>query len=346
MAVILEYIWIDGNETSPELRSKTKIIKDKTIITLSEVPEWSFDGSSTNQAEGSDSDCILKPVAIYNDPMRGTGSYLVLNEVLNSDRTPHKTNKRSDLKEVFDKYDEEYKPWFGIEQEYTLYEIHNEKHKFNSKLYKWPDKVEIMPPQGRYYCGVGGGRVFGREIAESHMHACIQAGLNITGINAEVMPSQWEYQIGAVDALTVSDQIWVSRWMLQRISEEFGAFASFDPKPLDGDWNGAGAHINFSTKQMREKGGYKYIVDACEKLGEHHEKHINLYGNDNEKRLTGQHETCDINTFKYGVSDRGASIRIPIAVKNDGNGYLEDRRPAANVDPYLACRALIETVCS
>ena len=178
------------------------------------------------------------------------------------------------------------------------------------------------------------------------MELCIDAGLEVSGINAEVMPGQWEYQIGPLGPLDVADQLWLSRWLLYRISEDYGVSATLHPKPVQGDWNGAGAHANFSTKAMRSDGGIKVIEAACEALGKYHDKHIAVYGAHNEERLTGLHETCSIHEFRYGVSDRGASIRIPMNTANDGKGYLEDRRPAGNMDPYRVCAALIETTCS
>jgi len=333
--IMVEYIWIDGNHPTAKLRSKTKVV-DYEINKASDLPDWGFDGSSTMQAEGHFSDCLLQPVHIVKDPIRGGDNLLAMCEVFNSDGSVHKSNKRAMLRELAEKYKHE-ECWFGIEQEYTFFD--------GIKPLGWPDNG-FPAPQGGYYCGVGSDEVFGRDIVEEHMEACIDADMMISGINAEVMPGQWEFQIGPLGPLEVSDEIWIARWLLYRIGEDYGVSATLDPKPVKGDWNGAGAHTNFSTKKMREPGGLKIIEEACEKLGKNHDKHISMYGSDNEQRLTGDHETCSINEFKYGTSDRGASIRIPMQTANDGYGYLEDRRPSANMDPYLVCTALMETILS
>lgn len=340
------YIWHDGAVPTQTLRSKMRIIQmPKGNPSLDDFPEWGFDGSSTNQATGHDSDLILQPVSIYPDPIAGEGNYLVLCEVMNPDgTTPHPSNKRAKLRSLMENGAAEHEPWIGFEQEYTLFD--------GMKPYGWPDKG-YPAPQGPFYCGVGADEAFGRQLVEVHTEACLDAGLMIFGINAEVMPGQWEFQIGyrgiaseSADPLTVSDQLWVARWLLYRIGEDFNISATLDVKPVKGDWNGAGKHTNFSTKAMRDpKTGMATIQAAIKALEARHKEHIAVYGHGLEERLTGLHETADIKTFSSGVGNRGASIRIPRSVQLKGAGYFEDRRPGANANPYEVSAALIQTVC-
>ncbi|MCH9010519.1 MAG: glutamine synthetase beta-grasp domain-containing protein [Chloroflexi bacterium] len=323
-----EYIWIDGQQPTAKLRSKGKIVP-----VGEEPPIWAFDGSSTNQATGENSDCVLKPVFVCPDPVRGGDNKLVMCEVLLIDMTPHPSNTRAACAKTAEKY-ADFDTWFGIEQEYTYFD--------GSKPLGWP--INGFPaPQGGYYCGVGVDEVFGRDIVEAHMDACLVAGLSIAGINAEVMPAQWEFQIGPVGTPAVADHLWLARWLLYRIGEDHGVSATLDPKPVRGDWNGAGAHTNFSTRQMRES--YEPCIAAAEALATTHELHIANYGDRIEERLTGQHETCSYREYRYGVRDRGASVRIPWQVARDQKGYIEDRRPNANCDPYTVTRLILETVC-
>ena len=324
-----EYIWIDGTEPTPRLRSKTKVLADGAPLTI-----WGFDGSSTNQAPGKNSDCVLRPVCDVPDPIRGGDDRLVMCEVLLTDMTPHKTNTRAALAEVAEKY-ADFECLFGIEQEYTFFK--------DGRPYGFP-QGGFPAPQGFYYCGIGADEVFGRDIVETHLEACLEAGLGISGINAEVMPGQWEFQVGPLSPLDVSDHLWLARWLLYRIAEDFDVSATLDPKPVSGDWNGAGAHTNFSTRQMRE--GYDPIIAACEALGTKAALHVENYGPGIETRLTGLHETAPWNEYSYGVSDRGASVRIPWQVEVDKKGYIEDRRPNANMDPYVVTRLITDTVCS
>ena len=332
--ITAEYIWIDGQKPTAKLRSKTKIL-DHHVKSLSDIPEWAYDGSSTYQASGHFSDLLLRPVRYVPDPLHRENDILALCEVFNPDGTAHWSNTRAHLRQVAEKFKDQ-EPWFGIEQEYTFFE--------GIKPLGWPDKG-FPAPQGGYYCGVGSDEVFGREVVEAHADACIRSGIHIVGTNAEVMPGQWEFQIGAIGPLDMGDELWLARWLLYRIGEEFGVSATLYPKPVKGDWNGAGAHTNFSTKAMRADGGLKVIEAAMKKLEKRHEDHIKVYGAHNEERLTGMHETAPIHTFRYGSSDRGASVRIPMLTTQHGKGYFEDRRPAANMDPYQVCAILIETVC-
>lgn len=323
-----EYIWIDGAKPTAKLRSKTKIVRHGEA-----PPEWGFDGSSTGQAVGHASDCVLKPVFQCPDPIRGGDSVLVMCEVLHTDGTPHESNTRAACAAAAEQY-AGHEMIYGIEQEYTFFE--------GIRPLGWPDNG-FPAPQFGYYCGVGADEVFGRDIVEAHLDACMHAGLMISGINAEVMPAQWEFQVGPLPALEASDQLWIARWLLYRVAEDYGVSATLAPKPVKGDWNGAGAHTNFSTRTMRQS------IDACtaaaEALRPRHDLHISHYGAGIEERLTGHHETCSYKMFKYGVSDRGASIRIPWQVARDGKGYIEDRRPCANMDPYLVTRLILEGVC-
>ena len=339
--MIAEYVWIDLNGN---LRSKIKIIQKKYFYSFTKIedfPIWNFDGSSTGQAlSATVSDVIIRPVRLYKNPLiiSSFESVLVLCECLNKDLSPHETNTRAKCEETSTNFESDV-CLFGIEQEYTILER-------DGKPYKWLNGLEPgLGYQGPYYCSVGGDRAFGREIVDEHMLCCLNAGIHIQGTNAEVMPSQWEFQIGTCDMLTVSDDLLVARFFLHKITEKHNCSVSFHPK-LFAHWNGSGGHTNFSTKQMRESNGLTYIVEACEKLSKKHNEHIAVYGIDNNKRLTGNHETSDIHTFYWGKQNRNCSVRIPLQVCIDGCGYLEDRRPASNMDPYLVTEIMVKTICS
>jgi len=330
MKTKLEYIWLDGYNPTQSLRSKTRIASNFGG-TLEECPMWSFDGSSTQQAEGNASDCLLKPVAIYPDPQR-INAFLVMTEVLNADGTPHSTNGRATIDDDDDDF------WFGFEQEYFLWDT------LTDLPPGFPEKG-YPRPQGPYYCSVGANNAYGRECIEEHFDACLEAGINVEGINAEVAAGQWEFQVFSKGAKRAGDDIWVARYLLERTAEKYGYAIEYHPKPLgDTDWNGSGMHANFSNSVMRELGDEKVFNKICEEFGKNIERHISVYGADNDQRLTGLHETQSINEFSYGVSDRGASIRIPVGTVEDGwKGRLEDRRPASNADPYKVAAAVVKT---
>jgi len=337
------YVWIDG--TGEYTRAKTKTV---SFVPNSpdQLPIWNFDGSSTGQAEGSNSDVYLKPVALYNDPFRGGSNKLVLCETITYKQEPAQTNTRRSCLEAMNKVMATDEPWFGIEQEYTLIDANSQP---GSHPLGWPSNG-YPGPQGPYYCGVGANRVFGRDVVEAHYRACLYAGVMICGENAEVMPAQWEYQVGPCPGISIGDDLWMSRFILNRVAEDFHVVVSFDPKPIPGDWNGAGAHTNFSTNQTRDKAtGLQAIEKAIQRLKVNHARHIIAYdpkqGKDNARRLTGRHETSSIHDFSAGVANRGASIRIPRQVSDDGYGYLEDRRPSSNCDPYVVSEAMVRTIC-
>jgi glutamine synthetase len=304
---------------------------------------WNYDGSSTEQAEGHNSEVLLHPRRIFKDPFRRGPHILVLCDVFNAwDDKASIGNTRAECAEVMEKY-KKHDPWFGIEQEYTLMR---------------PGKVGVVPtqplgfntdgsepaPQGPYYCSAGTGNSIGRKVADEHYMLCLQSGVKIAGTNAEVMPGQWEFQVGPCRGIEMGDHLAMSRYIMLRVTESHDCICSFSPKPRDGDWNGAGCHTNFSIKEMRAQGGYDVITKVCDAFGKVAKEHIAEYGEGNDKRLTGEHETCSINQFKYGVADRGASIRIPRDAEKDGRGYMEDRRPAANCDPYkVTARMMLTT---
>jgi glutamine synthetase len=338
-----EYIWIDGSQPTQRVRSKARAVSVPAHPSVSDFPTWSFDGSSTGQAQGSDSDCILMLVRVYSDPFRGADNYLVLCEVDNADGTTHTTNQRAAMRAAIARAGSEIEPWLGFEQEYNLFR--------NGRPMGFP-RDGFPAPQGAYYCGAGAENAFGRDVVEDHMQACVAAGVLIYGVNAEVMPGQWEFQVGyrgiegeSCDALRVADDVWVARYLLHRVGEKHGIRVSFDNKPVKGDWNGAGMHTNFSTAYTRDPGyGLDAINAIIDTLETHHADHIADYGDRLEERLTGDHETCSIDTFRSGVAHRGASIRIPQTVAIKGYGYLEDRRPGANADPYRVGTRLISAL--
>jgi glutamine synthetase len=338
-----EYLWIDGGTPTQGIRSKARIVSLPESPRVEDFPSWSFDGSSTGQAEGDDSDCLLRPVRVYNDPFRGAGNYLVLCEVDDPNGKAHSSNQRARLRATLTEAGDELDPWLGFEQEYTMFA--------NGRPLGFP-KEGFPAPQGQYYCGAGAEAIFGREVVEDHARACIAADVLIYGINAEVMPGQWEFQVGyrgieseQCDALRVADDVWVARYLLRRVGEKHSVRISFDNKPMKGDWNGAGMHTNFSTAYTRDPHfGIDAIHAIVDSLEHRHDEHIAEYGDQLGERLTGLHETCDINTFKSGVANRGASIRIPTPVAQKGYGYLEDRRPGANADPYRVAYCLVDAV--
>lgn len=331
---IVEYVWIGGNQ---ELRSKTRVLYN-TVKTLSDLPIWNFDGSSTEQASGEDSEVIIKPRALFKDPIRKNHHRLVLCDTYTPEDEPLSNNHRHWAHKIFQNKNEE-KPWFGLEQEYFMMD----------KDTKLPLGFQPKQKQGQYYCSVGSENAFGRDIAEEHLQCCVDAEIKISGINAEVAPGQWEFQIGPCLGIEQGDHLWMARYLLQRVAEKYNVMINWEPKPMSGDWNGSGCHTNYSTQNMRngtsEKEGLDYINEAIQKLSLKHEEHMKVYGLGNEKRMTGEHETASFDKFSSGVANRGASVRIGNANVNQRKGYFEDRRPSSNCDPYLVTGMIFKTTC-
>uniref|UniRef100_A0A8C5Q403 Glutamine synthetase n=1 Tax=Leptobrachium leishanense TaxID=445787 RepID=A0A8C5Q403_9ANUR len=332
--VQVTYVWIDG--TGERLRCKKKTL-DYEPKSVEEIPEWNFNGFGTRQSDISKCAMYLVPVAMFSDPFTLDPNKLVLCEVLKSNREPAETNLRQTCKKVMD-LARDHRPWFGMEQEYVLLGI-------DGRPYGWPKKD--LQPDGIFYCSIGTDRVFGRDIIECNYKACLYAGIKICGSNGESVPSQWEFQVGPCEGIDVSDHLWMARFILHRICEDFGAVVTFDPRPLSGEWSGSGCHTNYSTESMRKEGGLRHIENAIEKLRERHSYHISVYdphgGKDNLRRLIGHSSTSSINKFTVGINDCRTSIRVSHHVEQEGKGYLEDRRPASNCNPYAVIEAIVRT---
>lgn len=346
--IVLEYIWLD---VASNFRSKTKIVtaQDININNINTLPTWNYDGSSTGQAIGTDSEIFLIPNVVFKDPFRQNhnyDAYLVWCSMVDKNSNHLENSTRNLAKEIFNKY-QDVEPWFGIEQEYFITEP---KTKFPLGFCYSSDHILQQPePQGKYYCGVGADSALGRTIAETHMNYCLYAGIKICGTNGEVAPGQWEYQVGPCEGIDAGDHLWISRYILNRVGESHGYNISYHPKPIglllgsDADWNGSGMHTNFSTRLMREPDGIKYIYQALNRLGKNHQTHMKNYGSDNKLRMSGKHETSSFEKFSFGRANRGASVRIPNVVLTENKGYFEDRRPAANADPYLVTSLILST---
>jgi len=349
--LILEYIWLDSNNNP---RSKTKVSKkklpenlniDKEKDILSILELWNFDGSSTGQATTEDSEIILRPIKCVKDPFRRQkGCFLVLCECLNVDMTPNKFNTRYYANEIFNQHLNQ-KPMFGIEQEFFISSYSKDDN--NKMVYQpvcFSNKNMPLKEQGDYYCGIGFDNALGRHIIEEAFYNLIYANLNITGLNAEVAPSQWEFQVCSI-GIDAADSLILTRYICNRSFERFNCSLDLDVKPRE-DLNGSGCHVNFSTKEMREKNGYNKIKEAIDNLESQHLLHIKHYGSDNDKRLTGHHETSSIESFSFGIGSRNTSIRIPNETFKNKCGYLEDRRPSSTMDPYVVTSLLYASSCN
>ena len=346
MTVRLEYIWVGGNQ---ELRSKVKVeYFDNNIdlfrLNINQIPMWNYDGSSTGQALGKDSEVLIKPCRLYKNSnhLENVGfvaSYYVICETFAPDMNPHPTNTRHQARLLFEEHGETHTPMFGIEHEFFILDRET-RHPLG--FIKKEEKYEPEGLQGPYYCSVGSGNAYGREFLNEALCLTVQSGVKVTGSNIEVCPGQVEIQVCNYGIAAGDDSIML-KYILSKLGERYGYIIEWGAKPVKGDWNGSGCHVNFSTSQMRAEGGWDEIIMAIERLRLNHQEHIEVYGEDNNERLTGLHETSDINTFSYGVANRGCSIRIPRSTEEKKCGYFEDRRPSSSADMYLVTGKIFRT---
>ena len=325
--VLVDYVWLDSNK---RFRWKTRVLKAAT--NLENIPEWNYDGSSCGQADcNGQTEVILKPIYFCRDPFRNE-SVIVLCETF-KDGLPLVTNTRCWANMLFIKAKNK-KPWFGLEQEYYIYDPETQQP-------MGIDNKNIK--QGNFYCKMG--NKYGRNIAEKHLQYCINAGLTVSGMNAEVGPGQWEYQIGPCEGILAGDELLVSRYILERLAEENSKSICWAPKPVS-CFNGSGCHTNFSTEEMRNEDGLRYIIEAINRLQQKHTSDMVYYGDGNKDRMTGLHETSSYETFSYGYGTRNTSIRIGNETVKNKKGYFEDRRPASNMDPYRVTGMLFQNSCN
>ena len=328
--VLVNYVWLDGDGG---IRSKTRVLYDVTVE--GNLPVWNYDGSSCGQATTRNSEVILQPRRVFRCPFRRNNNHnlIVICDTYEPNGKPTESNHRFGAKQIFDMH-ADLDIWFGMEQEYFICDLQTDL----------PIGFNEDDVQGRFYCSVGGRNNFGRNLSEEHLEHCLYAGIRIFGTNAAVAPGQWEYQVGPIAGIDVADQLVASRYILERVSEKYHTFIVFHPKPLTGAWNGSGCHTNFSTNIMRKPDSLAAIYQTVAKLEQSHAEHIKVYGKYNDDRLIGTHETSSYDHFTSGVGDRSASVRIPIETVKNGCGYIEDRRPAANMDPYLVTSKILQTI--
>jgi glutamine synthetase len=351
--LIAEYVWLSGKNTHHDIRSKCKTLyvtpadaklPPTELLKKGVFPVWNFDGSSTGQAKGHNTEIVIKPVAAWPHPFgKDIPTVAVLAECyLPGTDEPTPDNTRYVARSVFDADTKNQKPWFGMEQEYVLVSTKT------GKPLGWPDRG-FPAPQGPYYCATGP-VAYGRNIAMGHYEKCLKMGLKISGTNAEVMPGQWEYQVGPCEGIEMGDSLVMSRWCYLRLLEDIGVFGldldvNFEVKPIKGDWNGSGLHTNFSTEAMRKPGGLAVIKESVKRLEKTVKNDMPFYSQFNNERMTGHHETSSWKEFTWGVGTRHTSVRIGNDVEAQGFGYYEDRRPGADADPYLLSAAVFSSSC-
>lgn len=311
------YIWIDA--TGENIRLKDRILNEIPKL-IADIPKWSYAENPPYQT-GSSIEMMLYPRALYRNPFKpGKHDVIVMCDTYQPDGSPFHTNHRHAMQTSVDKTIEQ-EPIFGIEQKYTLLDEQGQPF--------IRPKNELM--EGTNYCGVGFNGIYARDLVESHALACLYAGIDFSGTNADEFPLQWRYKIGPSVGIQAADDLWVSRYILVRIAEEFGICVTL--KSIEGDRNQTRAHINYSTAAMRADGGIKVIREAIKLLEHEHNEHLKVFD---------AHES-KIDTFSWDVADRNVSVRVPESVAESEKELLKDRGPPSNMDPYVVCNALLTT---
>lgn len=319
----LTYVWLDKFNI---LRSKTKRVEQ-----VNQIPIWNFDGSSTSQMDYStmNTEVLLQPIRVYIDGFneRNNENYLVLCDTYNINKdgiiTPTVDNYRYGAINIFNETN--LNPKFGFEQEFYL--IDNENHEKLSSLTNISNK-------DNNYCRTTTKYTY---IMNEFYNLCLSCKIGIVGWNAEVAPFQFEYQIFG-NGIDACDDLVMSRYVLERYMIDNNYEIKYDPKLYE-NLSGSGCHINYSDVRSKE-----YMDKYIKALGETHNDLMKVYGENNNKRLTGLHETSSYSVFTYGVGDRYKSVRIPNSTALGLTNYFEDRRPGANINPYMACGALVKVL--
>ena len=324
-----EYVWLDSNN---------KFCSKIRVFDILQSPVWNYDGSSTGQATTESSEITLFPVEWFKhplmEPIEGFTIYLIICATYDINNNPLPNNHFHLANEYFNINPDEV-PWFGLEQEYFFFK--------NNNILGMKPTLDIIKNK-LYYCNTINQPILGEKVALEHMNACLKAGIIISGINAEVVCGQWEFQVGPCTGIQAGNHMMAARFLLEKIAIKEGLEIDYHPKPIS-RMNGSGCHVNFSTKKMREDNGYEIILNAIQKLELNHENMMKDYGEYNNMRMTGKHETASYNKFTWGVGTRNTSVRIGNDTFKNKKGYFEDRRPASNIDPYLVTSLIYKTCC-
>jgi glutamine synthetase len=321
---VAEYVWLDGKG---QTRSKCKTM-DKTPSGCDDCTIWTFNGACTDQAEAVSSDVYLVPRKVFTDPIRGAPHVLVVCECITQAMEPAKGNFRAECAEVMEKFANS-DPWFGLEQEYVLMDDQG---------------TPLTVAAGDNYCGRGALSLpkYMREIMGDHYAQCLSAGIKISGMNCESGRAQAEFQIGPCKGLNAGDHMIAARHTLHKCANRYRCAVSFKGYHSDIEVP-SGMHVNFSSRETRGDGGLIIIEKVCRALGRRMKEAIGVYGGENAERLCGKKDTSEMNSFSFAIADRTASIRIPRSVGIVAKGYLEDRRPSANSDPYRVTAFVMKT---